>query len=167
MMSPTKENYYNNLYKNIRPCSHCGNQPQCSSNLAISTRMTPIYMENTEGTHHRSIDINIIVIRIPQEILIKIYNEYIRPHKFSQLFKILTSDSIYGNIWIHTIDRIEFIKHFKIFVYTPIRKYIMSIDRDFNTVVNSLIRRNYTSAFKLISNLKLSIFLEILMTKYH
>lgn len=165
MFSPTKDTYYKNIFKNVRPCSHCYNN-HCSSDLALSTQMTPIYMEDNKHPT-RSIDINILVIRLPHEILIKIYNDYIRTHKFAQLFKLITNDTIYNNRWLHNIDKIEFIKHFHIFLYTPIRKYIMSIDREFNTVVTSLIDRNYNSAFVMISNLKISIFLEILMTKYH
>ena len=147
------------IINNAQPCIHCyGNM--CS--IRPST-FEPIYIEDNIS---RTINIHILVNRIPHEILVKIYNDYIRPHKFAQLFRLLTINSMHYNE-LYEINIVEFVKHFKIFTYTPIRNYIMKVDREFNFIFNDLQRRNYTSTFRLITNMKSSIFIEILMHKYH
>lgn len=157
------------LSQNTKQCLHCYNT-ECSATRLLENGMYPIY----EIDHHtrigdnsnRSIDINSIVRNIPRDILIKIYNEYIRPHKYYQLFKILTSNTG-GNQELQNIHQGEFIKHFKIFMYTPIKKYIMRIDYEFNKVMIFCSNRGYTSYFKRILNIKKAIFIELVMHKYH
>ena len=152
------------MINNTKQCIHCYT-PECSATRFLENGMYPIY-EIDHPKRNIIIDINIIVLRIPRDILIKIYNDYIRPHKYYQLFKILTSNTRF-NQELQDIYQSEFIKHFKIFVYTPIKKYIMRIDYEFNKVINFCINRGYTSYFKRISNLKKAIFIELLMHKYH
>jgi len=61
--------------------------------------------------------------------------------------------------------------HFKnnlhLFMYSPIKNYIMRIDKDFNDVITNLVYRGYTSRFRHIASLKRAIFLEVLMHKYN
>lgn len=151
------------MLNNLPRCVHCYNNV-CSAEHMMSEMAQPIFMETEDKT--KMIDINILVTKLPHEILIKIYTEYIRPHKFAQLFTILTTNSVYTN---ETYERniTQFVKHFKIFVYSPIRKYITRTDQDFNQVMTSLANRNYSSAFTRITNMKTSVFIEILMVKYH
>ena len=152
------------------------NTEQCiRTNQLLENGMYPIYDIDpptlignniTRNIYNRRIDIDIVVLNIPRDILIKIYNDYIRPHKYYQLFKLLTRNTVYEtelfNIYID-----EFIKHFKIFVYTPIKNYIMRIDTEFNKVMSNCSKRGYTSYFTSISDIKKSIFVELLMYKYH
>jgi len=158
-------------------CSHCDNT-ECSAIASLNIQFQPIYVEEdptTTTTHtttstinqKKNIDINILVTKLPQDILIKIYNEYIRPHKFAQLFDIFTVDTIYNDPRLYALNRIEFMKHFKFFVYTPILKYIMRIDKVFNNLIHSLPKRNFKSCFERIPNVSAGIHLEILFRKYH
>lgn len=164
MTETSNENqYYGNVFVNIPECIHCYNNV-CSSAQIISTSMRPIYIEDTTS---RNLDINIIARKLPLEILVKIYNDYIRPHKFAQLFNIITANTIYCDYPLHVTNKIEFIKHFRIFLYKPIKKYLMKIDTEFNTVATRLTSSNYASEFRLITNIKSSVYLEILMRKYH
>ena len=132
------------VLNNLQPCIHCyGNI--CSIIPSTFEQFEPIYIEDDNINNiNRTININILVNRIPHEILVKIYNDYIRPHKFAQLFRLLTINSVY-NAGLYKINIIEFIKHLKIFTYTPIRNYIMKVDPEFNYLFNDLQRRNYTS----------------------
>jgi len=78
-----------------------------------------------------------------------------------------TIDTIYSNPQIYVMNRIKFIKHFNIFVYKPIRKYIMSIDPAFNALIHNLPNNNFKSCFVRIPNVAAGIHLEILFRKYH
>jgi len=157
------------MLDNILPCVHCYGQ-MCSAELLTINTFQPIYVDiedndNNNGKN-KSIDINIIVAKLPKDILIKIYNDYIRPHKFAQLFNLFTTNTVYTPK-MYKIHITEFIKHFHIFVYNPIRNYLMRIDPEFNKIFRDLTRRNYKSIFHRIINIKSSIFIELLMYKYH
>ena len=163
-----------NMLINTKQCIYCDTN-ECSTTRLLENGMYPIYEIDpptlignniTRNIYNRSIDINIVVLNIPRDILIKIYNDYIRPHKYYQLFKILTINTIFEKeLFDIYID--QFIKHFKIFVYNPIKNYIMRIDTEFNTVMSNCSQRGYISHFSRIPNIKKSIFIELLMYKYH
>lgn len=160
--SQPDEDEFSNYLKNLKPCMHCYNR-ECSATRLMDTHLVPIYKVDKNS---RSIDINMVVDKLPMDLLIKIYNDYIRPHKYSQLFNILTVNSFFERE-LYKIRISEFIKHFHIFIYTPIKTHIMKIDAEFNQVMINLNRRHYRSIFAKISNIKSSVFIEILMNKYH
>lgn len=113
------------------------------------------------------IDINIIVVSLPVDILTKIYNEYFKPIKYYQLFKTVTENHLYTNVTLHNINRNIFISHFHIFIMDPIEKYISRMDHEFKMVLDKVRGRGYTSTFRNIPNIVPSVYVEILMYKYH
>jgi hypothetical protein len=169
MLSTTNESETEDKFilylRQCGPCVHCYNQV-CSSELIINNNQYPVNINQNIIIERKEIDINILALQLPHEILVIIYNDYFRPHKFAQLFNALTTNSFFEHIQ-YKINLEQFIKHFKIFLYTPIKNYIKRIDREFSTVITSLEDRKYTSVFTLINPIKVSIFLEILMYKYH
>lgn len=113
------------------------------------------------------ININDLVNALPYELLVKIYNEYFRPIKFYQMYTDITRADVYSNHTLMLSNREIFIKHLHIFVFGNIRTYIKRKDPMFERLLDKLHERGYTSVFKLIPELKPSIFLELIMTKYH
>jgi hypothetical protein len=156
---------YDLYLHNLTPCIHCYNNI-CSSELIITQTQYPVNTNQNIIIERPELDINILAVKLPQDILVLIYNDYFRPHKFAQLFKALTTNSIF-NVVEYKINLEQFIKHCSIFLYTPIKKYISKVDTEFLTVMNNLEGRGYTSVFKRINPMKISLFLEILMYKYH
>ena len=115
----------------------------------------------------RMIDIDAVVNKIPHEILVKIYNEYFRPIKFYQLYKAITVNYISLPIEWAVPYQNTFAAHLGIFLYKDIGEYIKHIDPEFRSVINSFYRRNKTSVFARIPNRAKSLYVELVMTKYH
>ena len=144
----------------ILPCRHVGRN-ECSYES-----MFP-YHNVYEHDDTPFINIQILCIRLPYELLVKIYNEYFRPHKFAQLYKSLTINSFCFPERLLNTYRMGFKKHLAIFLHDSIKKYISKIDPIFNDVITIVENRGFTSAFKLIPSVTSSIYLEIIMCKYH
>ena len=140
-----------------------GNYDLCSINAKFQQ---PVHLILDKNTLERQIDINILVINLPFDILVKIYNDYFRPHKFAQLFKGLTQNVVFDPK-LYILHMNQFIHILHMFMYSSIKQYIMRIDKEFNDVMTDLAYRGYTSRFTLFASLKRAIFLEILMNKYH
>jgi hypothetical protein len=146
---------------NTNICSHCENS-ECN----VTNYQEPV--NNDRGI---CININELVKKLPHELLVKIYNEYFRPVKFYQLFKYITANTRYTQNFLYLENKQAFIRHVHIFLFGDIRKYIKKRDIIFDEVLYRMQQRGYTSAFSLISeykkSLKSSLFLELLMHKYH
>lgn len=128
---------------------------------------SPVFPESDDTKPNSSIDINRVVEVLPKEIIIKIYNDYFRPVKFYQLYTHIMTNPLSNSASLHDSNKEQFKIHLQIFLYENIGKYIRKKDPVFNLVMNDLKDRNYTSAFVLIPQLKNSLFLELLMYKYH
>ena len=113
------------------------------------------------------ININDLVKALPHDLRVKIYNEYFRPIKFYQMYTNITTADVYSNHTLMLSNSELFIKHLHIFVFGNIRTYIKRKDPMFETLLDKLHERGYTSVFTLIPELKPSIFLELIMSKYH
>ena len=112
------------------------------------------------------INVNYLATRIPQELLVKIYNEYFRPIKYAELYHSLTIDTLYRND-LFILNSNAFRQHLSIFMYHHIQPYLLRTDSVLHNVITRAVNRQYTSVFTNIPNLKDSLFLEILMNKYH
>ncbi len=148
----------------VKKCTHL-NADECSARFAVNWT----HPDNRVNVSHmgEGIDINIIVSSLPRDILVKIYNEYFKPIKYFQLFKSITENHLYTNVRVHNINRALFVSHFHVFIMEPIEKYISRVDPEFNMVLAKIRGRGYTSTFKNIPEIVPSLFVEILMYKYH
>ncbi len=151
-------------------CSYCDNSCQTLINLhqtpvitcpGVCTRLGGLIIKI------RSIDIDALVNTIPHEILVKIYNEYFRPIKFYQLYKVVTVNFMALPRGLAETYQTTFASHFNIFLYKDIGEYIKHKDPVFRNVMNDFYRRNKTSAFTRITNIPRSIYVEVMMWKYH
>lgn len=140
-------------------CRHCNNSV-CSISLVINQH--PVH---TNGGP--VIDVTALVNRLPRELIVKIYNEYFRPVKFYQMFQSITTDTMYFDNDGYSLNRTQFIRHLHIFVFREIAEYICRQDVEFRQILTSLHNRGYVSAFRLIPDIKPSVYLELLMAKYH
>jgi len=113
------------------------------------------------------ININDLVCALPHELLVKIYNEYFRPLKFYQMYDDITKDTIYNSTPMYVLNKELFVRHLHIFLFGNIGKYIKRKDPIFEQLLYELQKRGYTSIFRLVPEIKQSIFMELLMCKYH
>ena len=95
---------------NTNFCVHCGNV-QCSATEIICSTQKPVYEYDPNKP---TIDVSRMVVILPQELLEKIYTDYFRPHKFAQLYRGVTGDTIHKPL-DYMIHKTEFIRHFRIF----------------------------------------------------
>lgn len=151
-------------------CSYCDNSCQTIINLHQTPVITCPRLCSRLGEvliRIRSIDIDALVNKIPHEILVKIYNEYFRPIKFYQLYKAVTVNFMALTRDLAETYQTTFGSHLKIFLYKDIGEYIKHKDPVFRNVMNDFYRRNKTSAFTRITHIARSIYVEVMMYKYH
>lgn len=74
-----------------------------------------------KATDNPGIDLHKLVDHLPKDILVKIYKEYILPHKFLQMYNTLMTNSIIP----YRIRKSEFERHLIYFMYYPIKIFIM------------------------------------------
>ena len=146
--------------KSVHVCGHSGLTDCCSAHMYIQQNV----YEQDDGAN---IDIEIVARRLPHELLVKIYNDYFRPHKFAQLYQSLTINTICVPLKIYLNYMSGFKNHLSIFMHSPIKQYICKIDPVFQNVINMVENRGYQSVFTLIPSVTTSIFIELIMYKYH
>lgn len=79
---------------------------------------------NPNPVVERVVDINILVFLLPYDVLLKIYKDYFRPHKFLQLYTTLARPSAIPR----EIRSVEFVRHLVYFMHEPIRTFISKTD---------------------------------------
>jgi hypothetical protein len=79
---------------------------------------------NPNPVVEKELDINRLVLLLPTDILVKIYNDYFRPHKFLQLYTALVRPSTI----LREICIVEFKRHLVYFMHEPIRTFISKTD---------------------------------------
>ena len=147
------------VIRNYVRCSHCGTR-ECS--IEVSDYQSPVH--TTDGP---VIDITELMNRLPRELVVKIYNEYFRPVKFYQLYRSITTDTMYLNDIGYDQNKSSFVKHLPIFAFGDIERYLRRKDKAFDHVMQCVKDRGYVSAFRLIPEIGPSTYLELLMNKYH
>jgi hypothetical protein len=147
-------------------CIHGGDFP-CTSEDMIEQHESVVFANEPVGETSRSINIHVLAEALPHDILCKIYMDYFRPHKYSQLYSQITVNWATISQTIYSRHMLEFVNHLPIFLYSPIRKHIERIDPYFKNMLIDVIRRGYSSSFTQIPLMKTSIFVELLMWKYH
>jgi len=113
------------------------------------------------------LNLTLLVNRIPYELLKKIYNEYFRPIRFYQIYRELTTDSMYLDHMLYDFNKAHFGRHLPIFMFGNICEYIKKKDISFEMVLRAAKLRGYVSRFRKVHDKKSALFLELLMHKYH